>query len=122
MSLQQRSQTSAYPAAPPSSGQIRHGGMISDLLVRCGCGDEDAFLVLFDTLYPVVFTTTATLVPPQAVDRSVQAAFVAIWEDAPRYRPGGVSSVSWVMRHVIAASSATRRLTSAPTRVSTVDR
>ena len=109
MSLLQRSQTSAHPAAPPGTA---HGscqtGFISDLLLRCGRGDQDAFLLLFDTFYPVAFATTATLVSQQDIDRSVEAAFVAIWEDAPLYRPGGVSSVSWITRYVIAASASTQ--------------
>lgn len=109
MSLLQRSQASAHPAAPPATA---HGscqtGLISDLLLRCGCGDQAAFVLLFDTFYPVAFATTATLVSPHGVDRSVEAAFVAIWEDAPLYRPGGVNSVSWIMRHVIASSTLMR--------------
>ena len=109
MSLLQRSQTSAHPAAPPVTA---HGscqtGLISDLLLRCGCGDEDAFVLLLDTFYPVAFATTATLVSQQDIDRSVEAAFVSIWEDALLYRPGGVSSVSWIMRHVIAGSTSTQ--------------
>ena len=115
MSLLQRSQTPARPAAlkAPALGSCQTG-FISDLLLRCGCGDEDAFVLLFDTFYPLVVATTATLVSPHGADRAVEAAFVAIWEDAPLYRPGGGSSVSWIMGHVIDACTPTQEASFMP--------
>lgn len=110
MSLLQRSQTPALPAAlkAPAPGSCQTG-FISDLLLRCGGGDEDAFVLLLDTFYPLVVATTATLVAPHRADRAVEAAFVAIWEDAPLYRPGGVSAVSWIMGRVLPAIATPRR-------------
>lgn len=109
MSLLQRSQKPVHPAAPlvAAYGSCQTG-LISDLLLRCGRSDEEAFALLFDTFHPLAHAITATLVSQQDIDRSVQAAFVTIWEDAALYRPGTVSSVSWIMGHVIAASQPPR--------------
>lgn len=58
----QRSQKSVHPAASPVAA---HGscqtGLISDLLLRCGRDDEEAFALLFDTFHPLAHAITAAL-------------------------------------------------------------
>ena len=72
-------------------------GFVSDLLLRCGRGDEAAFARLFDLTYPMV----SGVLTSAADDRAVQDAFVAVWRNAAAYRVGEVSAVQWILRVVI---------------------
>ena len=82
-------------------------GLISDLLLQCGEGDVAALRALMDIFYSVVLAATALELPAEEVDGAVHRTFVAIWREAPRYRPGGATPVDWVMRHVVPSTALT---------------
>lgn len=72
-------------------------GFISDLLLRCGRGDDTALAQLFSLFYtPITCTVAGTLPGPQVAD-AVKEVFVDLWRRAPLYQPEQQSAVSWVM-------------------------
>ena len=88
-------------ATPSTSFSACRNGLISDLLLRCGEGDEAAFEAVMDIFYSVVLAARARELPEREVEGAVHGTFAAIWRSAPRYRPGGETAVEWVMGHVV---------------------
>ena len=101
---------SANRLAPPDSPvpatamHASDGGLVADLLTRCGRGDEAALALLLETFYPVAVAAAAGRVAPPDIDRVVEVAFLTIWRDAPLYESAGLSAVTWTMRHIFAAT------------------
>ncbi len=62
---------------------------MAELLLSCGLGDAAALRRLFDILYPLISRVGS--------EDDVVAAFVRLWQQAPRY-DGQESAVAWVMR------------------------
>jgi len=93
-------------------------GFVSDLLLRCGHGDEAAFGRLFDLCYPIV----AGALISAAADRTVVDAFVAVWSNAPGFRAGEVSAVQWILEVALERDSAApaRSGYGAPTKTTTL--
>ena len=72
-------------------------GFISDLVIRCGRGDDTALAQLFDLFYAPVAGAIASTTPGPQVAAAVQDVFVSLWRRAPLYQPEQQSAVSWVM-------------------------
>lgn len=72
-------------------------GFITDLVLRCGQGDDTALAELFDLFYVPVTDTLARAVPGPQVAEAVKDVFVNLWRRAPLFRPEQQSAVSWVM-------------------------
>ncbi len=88
-------------AGPVTNFSACRTGLISDLLLRCGQGDETAFAAIWDTFYSVVRSKAAVDLAPDEVDQAVRRAFVSIWHNSPSYRPGRATAVDWIMAHVV---------------------
>ena len=87
-------------ASPTTCFSACRTGLISDLLLRCGHGDEAAFEAVMDIFYSVVLAAAARELPEEEVEDAVYETFVAIWHNTPDYRPGGETAVEWVMGHL----------------------
>ena len=101
MSLADRS------AGPVTDFSACRTGLISDLLLRCGQGDEAAFAAIWDTFYSVVRAKVAVELAPDEVDQAVQRTFVSIWHNSPSYRPGRATAVEWIIGNVVPSDAAT---------------
>jgi hypothetical protein len=86
-------------------------GLISELLLSSGRGDEAAFARLLDLVYPLVAAAAAVEVAAAAAVEiaaaaavevaaaaAVEVALVSVWRAAPTYRPGAVSAVDWIVQ------------------------
>jgi hypothetical protein len=80
-------------------------GFITELLLRCGRGDEVALGRLFDLFYAPVAATVGRPGHPETVEELVHAAFVRVWRHAPTFVPGVQEPVEWVMEQATAAQS-----------------
>ena len=116
MSLADRS------AGPVTDFSACRTGLISDLLLRCGQGDEAAFAAIWDTFYSVVRAAVAVHAAPDEVDEAVQRAFVSIWHNSPSYRPGGATAVEWIMGQVVPAADTAISATPADAEVHEIGR
>ncbi len=74
-------------------------GFITELLLRCGRGDEVALGELFDLFHDLVSTVVARRVPPDRLESTVADVFVQLWRETPLYRVEGGSPVAWIMAH-----------------------
>lgn len=92
-------------AGPPAAGWSCETGFVSDLLVRCGRGDQGALGMLFDLLAPVVTAAVSMSVDGALVGDCVRDVFVELWLDAPGYGAAPVSAVQWIMDRVASVSS-----------------
>jgi RNA polymerase sigma-70 factor (ECF subfamily) len=76
----------------------RQPGRNEDLIARIRCGDRDAFALLYRRCRPDVYRFALHMCgsPPLAED-VVQDVFVAVIEDASRYRPGRSGVLPWLL-------------------------
>ena len=79
-------------------------GFITELLLRCGQGDEAAFGRLFDLFHAPVAAALRQSGRPETVEELVHEVFVRVWRHAPTFVPGGQGPVEWVMEQASAAS------------------
>ena len=79
-------------------------GFITELLLRCGRGDEAALGRLFDLFYAPVAAAVGRAGSPETAEQLVHATFVRVWRHAPTFVPGGQGPVEWVMEQASAAS------------------
>jgi hypothetical protein len=80
-------------------------GFITELLLRCGQGDEAAFGRLFDLFHaPVAAAALRQSGRPETVEELVHDVFVRVWRHAPTFVPGAQGPVGWVMDHVPAVT------------------
>ena len=75
-------------------------GFVTDLVVRCGRGDETALARLFDLFYAPVSAAVGKRATGRAAEELTARVFVRLWRHAPTYQPGDQSPVDWVMSHV----------------------
>jgi len=84
----------ASPAPPVSE---RCQGFITNLVVRCGHGDEEALGELFDLTFGVVAAAVNRGAASSAgVDDHVVEAFRRIWRRSSRYVPTERGVLAWV--------------------------
>jgi DNA-directed RNA polymerase specialized sigma24 family protein len=94
------SPTALATRAPAVSDGCR--GFITDLVLRCGRGDESALAKLFDLTYFVVLSMVRPgAAPTTGIDDEVVAAFVRIWRYAPSYRPADRQVLAWIFDRVV---------------------
>jgi RNA polymerase sigma factor (sigma-70 family) len=84
-----------FTRTPDISSPCR--GLLSNLVIRCGEGDESAIGELFDLTYFLVvrIVDRGPLTSVGADDRVVEA-FRRIWQRAPTYQPDEQGVLSWV--------------------------
>ncbi len=80
-------------------------GFVTDLVVRCGRGDETALARLFHLFYVPISEAVTQRAPGHAAEELTATVFVRLWRHAPAYRPGDQSPVDWIMEHVSAVMS-----------------
>ena len=78
----------------------RSPGFITDLVLRCGRGDEAALDRLFDLFYGLVLAVLKQQGPAEPEEELVIEAFVHLWRRAPTYNPGDQSPVEWVINQI----------------------
>jgi DNA-directed RNA polymerase specialized sigma24 family protein len=79
-------------------------GFITDLLVRCGRGDEAALGRLFDLFHRQVSAAMGARGGSAPLDEQVLEVFVRLWQQAPRFEAGAMGPVAWVMALVAGAA------------------
>lgn len=90
-------------------------GHVTDLVLRCGLGDEVALGELFDLTHRLVGAIVCKGGPPSAAtDDLVVAVFVQIWHEAAGYDPDDPASpgvVAWLGEQAtaVAGTPAARR-------------
>lgn len=78
-------------------------GFITDLILRCGRGDEAALERLFDLLHAPV-SAVLPLDRPEARDDLVLEVFRRVWRHAPTFVPGEQGAVAWALQHAAAVA------------------
>ncbi len=78
-------------------------GFITDLILRCGRGDEAALGRLFDLLHAPVSAALGQG-RPEARDELVLDVFRRLWHHAPTFVPGEQGAVAWAMQHAAAVA------------------
>ena len=97
--------TLATPAPPVSD---RCQGFITNLVVRCGHGDEAALGELFDlTFFVVAAAVNRGALPSSGADDEVVEAFRRIWSRSSRYRPTERGVLAWVFDQALDVESTT---------------
>jgi hypothetical protein len=93
------STTSSAPQTPVAD---RCRGLMSELVLRCGRGDETALGDLFDiTFFFVAATLSRGRMPSADVDDEVVDAYRRIWRRSVGYRPGEQSVLAWVFDQTV---------------------
>lgn len=76
-------------------------GLITNLVLRCGRGDEAALGSLFDlTFFLVAAAVDRGSLSATGVDDEVVEAFRRIWRRSPGYRPTERGVLAWVLDQV----------------------
>lgn len=75
-------------------------GRITDLLIRCGQGEEVALGRLFDVFYRLVRAAVGPQGSLEAAEDRVVQVFVHLWLAAPSYDRAEQPAVTWVMHQV----------------------
>jgi hypothetical protein len=76
-------------------------GLITNLVLRCGRGDEAALGSLFDlTFFLVAAAVDRGSLSATGVDDEVVDAFRRIWRRSPGYRPTERGVLAWVLDQV----------------------
>jgi hypothetical protein len=78
-------------------------GFVTDLVVRCGRGDDGALAILFELFHPLVSSIAVVEAPQKDVTDVVLAAFQRVWRRAAAYDPAAGSAVDWVFRQMATA-------------------
>jgi hypothetical protein len=87
---------------PAPSVSERCQGFITNLVLRCGRGDETALGELFDlTFFLVRAAVNGRALTPTGVDDEVVEAFRRIWRRAPGYRPTERGVLAWVFDQAV---------------------
>lgn len=77
-------------------------GFVTELLLRCGRGDEAALGRLFDLFYSLVSALLRRHGHAGLDEQQVIEAFTRLWQQAPTFEPGAQNPVEWVMDQVSA--------------------
>ena len=91
--------------APPTPDQQAPDGcqgFITNLVLRCGEGDETALGELFDlTFFLVAAAVNRGAVTPAGVEDEVVAAFWRIWHRSADYQPTERGVLAWVFAQAL---------------------
>lgn len=80
-------------------------GFITELIQRCGRGEQDALGRLLDLFYVPVLRAVRSRQPERPEDEAVAEVFGRVWRHSATYRPGGQGAVAWVLSQVPAAET-----------------
>lgn len=69
--------------------------LVTELLVRCGKGDETALAALFDLFHPVASSLAVAHAADREVTDVVHAAFSRLWRRAAAFDPAAQNGISW---------------------------
>lgn len=78
-------------------------GFVTELVLRCAAGDEDALGTLVDLLGTPVHAVLRSRAPAALCEQLAVETFIRVWRHAPTFpsgRPEG--AVAWVMGHLTA--------------------
>ena len=77
-------------------------GLLTNLVVRCGLGDETALGELFDlTFFVVAATVKRGVASSTGVDDEVVEAFGRIWHRAATYEPKRADVLAWLLNQAV---------------------
>jgi RNA polymerase sigma-70 factor (ECF subfamily) len=76
---------------------------VTDLVVRCGHGDDSALAELYELFHPLVGSLAVRQVPEREVTAVVLDAFSSVWRRAGSFQPAVGSAVAWVLMELSAA-------------------
>ncbi|MEJ5241170.1 MAG: sigma-70 family RNA polymerase sigma factor [Anaerolineales bacterium] len=68
---------------------------IDNIVQRAKDGDKEAFGILYEEYFPIVYRRARCLVPEEEVDDVVQDIFIAVWLSLPSFR-GEASLGTWI--------------------------
>lgn len=88
--------TSCLMAPPP----LWHAGdvTLSDLLVRAGTGDRDAFAGVYDATCASVHRLALCVVGrPETAEEATRRTYLEVWRSACRFDPSRERALSWVL-------------------------
>jgi DNA-directed RNA polymerase specialized sigma24 family protein len=96
---------SSTALATPTVSDGCHG-FISELVLRCGEGDETALAELFDlTYFAVASVVRREAMASSGIDDEVVAAFVRIWRHSPTFQPAKRTVLSWIFDRALDSGS-----------------
>lgn len=77
-------------------------GLITNLVLRCGLGDETALGELFDlTFFVVAATLKRGVASSTGVDDEVVEAFRRIWHRSATYEPNRADVLAWLLNQAV---------------------
>jgi RNA polymerase sigma-70 factor, ECF subfamily len=72
--------------------------LLSDALVKAGCGDKAAFEFIYRKTSAKLFGVCLRIFPERAeAEEALQDAYINIWNRAGRYEAGRASPISWLV-------------------------
>ena len=90
------------PATPVLALPEPCHGLVTDMVRRCGRGDETALGELFDlTFFMVAALVGRGTLSPAGVDDEVVEAFRRIWRRSGDYAPSDQGVLAWVVDQVL---------------------
>lgn len=93
--------TTAYAASPPAVSAPCQG-FLTQLVLRCGAGDEAALGELFDlTYFLVAGLVNPGLLTSTGADQQVIEAFRRIWRGSAAYEPTEQGVLAWVFDQAV---------------------
>jgi len=77
-------------------------GFVTELILRCGRGDEAALGRLFDLFHAPVAAAVQRQGHSGPTDELVLDVFLRVWRHAPTFVPGDRGAVDWLLGHATA--------------------
>lgn len=77
-------------------------GFVTELVLRCGRGDESALMTLLDLFHAPARACLARRVAADEVDDALVEAFARVWRAAPSFTPGRRrGAAAWVLDRLL---------------------
>jgi len=78
-------------------------GFVTELVLRCGRGDESALMTLLDLFHAPARAKLVPRVGADHVDDVLVEAFARLWREAPSFTPGRRrGAAAWVLDRLLA--------------------
>jgi hypothetical protein len=88
------------PAPCSTSGRVEPRpchGFLTELVVRCGEGDDVAMASIYELFHPLVSSVAVSEVPHADVTQVVLDAFTRVWRRAGAFRPAVDGALAWLL-------------------------